>query len=291
MDHILEILQDRETPSPYGVVLSESMHEKLRSIIESEVNPRRKLNILTGTVRQMVKNGEDTGLESDKPKKGSSRAVFFPKEPKHITIDDQPAQVHSVVKVAFPGALDAHTGDESLLGEHQNRMESDNYLNRTYGVLHEDSEKSGSFHYNENGVLPPHFGAHEDHHWLEMGRVSKLNAKDFKEATKTPEFPKGITHDDFFHAVGSHYAESNGRKYPYMVNESLQDHPLVQRFNYLSGDADIHPADFVKQNMGIWTHPITGKKHIVASDFGNSTSISKLYSTARDKLAKRSRGY
>lgn len=54
MDHILEILQDREIPSPYGVVLSESMHEKLRSIIDSEVDPRRKLNILTGTVRDKL---------------------------------------------------------------------------------------------------------------------------------------------------------------------------------------------------------------------------------------------
>lgn len=249
------------------------------------------MNILTGTVRRMIKNGEDTGLESDKPKKGSSRAVFFPKEPKNITIDGQPAQVHSVVKVAFPGALDAHTGDESLLGEHQNRLESDGYLNRNYGVLHEDPYKPGHFNYNEEGILPPHFGEHPDHHWLEMGKVSKLTAKDFKEATKTPEFPKGITHKDFFSAINKHWDEAHGQKSYHTASDEIMEHPLVNQFSNMSGDADIHPADFRPSNLGIWTHPITGKKHVVASDYGFSGDVAKLYQKGRENLLKKNRRY
>lgn len=282
MDHILEILQDREIPSPYGVVLSESMHEKLRSIIDSEVDPRRKLNILTGTVRQMVKNGEDTGLESDTPKKGSSRAVFFPKEPKHITLDGKQVQTPSVVKIAFPGKMDKYNKSGKLLGEHQNRVESDRVTNSAFSVIHQHPG-SGEWHSNPNGVLPPHFGHHPEHHWLEMGRVEPITEESFKEATKTATIPDGLSQSSFERAIQDHWSVAHGGDMPLSPRaRERMNHPFVKNVMKLVSHSDIHPGDFREDNLGLWTHPLTGKKHIVVSDFGFSNEVAHHYNEARE---------
>ncbi|HET8686829.1 MAG TPA: hypothetical protein VFM18_09210, partial [Methanosarcina sp.] len=156
--------------------------------------------------------------------------------------------------------------------------------------------EGNDYHYNPEGILPPHFGHHEDHHWLEMGRVSKLNASDFKEATKNEDFPKGITMKQFTDTVTAHHDLAHGRT-PYRLDrekfEKLSEHPLVQTTTELIGNAGIHPADFSPRNMGIWTHPHTGKKHVVLSDYGASNHILSLYDKAKTEKSrlKRNRGY
>lgn len=193
------------------------------------------------------------------------------------------------MKVAFSGPLDKFTGHHSLLGEEQNRIESDHFINDQYSVLKETHEPN-KYEYNPAGILPPHFGHHDEHHWLEMGRVSKLNASDFKEATKTDQFPKGITMKQFTDTVSAHHDLAHGRK-PYSLDkekfDKLSEHPLVENTVSFMADASIHPGDFSPRNMGIWTHPHTGKKHVVLSDFGSSNEILGLYDKARKNKYQR----
>ena len=69
--------------------ITEELHQELKSILnEPETNReqsvysklhQQKLNKFTKKFRSLVANNEDTGIENDKPKKGSSRAVFFRK--------------------------------------------------------------------------------------------------------------------------------------------------------------------------------------------------------------------
>lgn len=275
-------------------ILSEAIHKQIQEVMDAETNPKQKLNAVTRTARDLIKNGQDTGLESDKPKKGSSRAVFFPKEHKEIELDHQKVKTPSVVKIAFPGTLDRYNHSGKLLGEHQNEVESDHFTNNHYGIICES--QPGKFHTNtETGILPPHFGHHEEHHHLEMGRVEKVTAKGFKEATKTPDFPSGITHKEFYDAVNHNHAQAHGKthysSFSHEKLEKLQDHPLVANVNDFVGTTDNHPADMDKRNMGLWHHPITGKKHVVLSDFGYSNNVQREYNAARKNWDKERRGY
>jgi hypothetical protein len=123
---------------------------------------------------------------------------------------------------------------------------------------------------------------------MQVGKISKINAKDFREATISDGYPKGITHKDFKNAVAhgvnqcqpAHqrsYVESGQKDRA----EKLQDHPLVQRAVNFCLDTDTHPGDFDGRNMGIWHHPVLGTKHVVAADAGFSRTVAKAYNTAR----------
>lgn len=245
--------------------------------------------------RALIKNGEDTGLQDATPKKGSSRAVFFPRDPKPVKIDGQDTHVHTAVKIAFPGRLDRYTGENELLGDKQNRVESDHWINHNYGVLQHNDD--GSYSTNDHtGILAPHFGHHEDYHHLETGKVENLTAKDFKEATRTPEFPSGISHQEFHDAVMQNWYDAHGRQYFYSRTkperlEKLYNHPMVEATTDFVHNTETMPHDFHKANMGIWTHPITGKKHAVIRDYGYTKDIAKSYETARKNQFSRNRGY
>lgn len=277
--------------------LSEAVHEHIQKIMDSEIDPKQKLNAVTKTARKLIAGGHDTGLEDTKPKKGSSRAVFFPKEHKHIELDGQKVSTPSVVKIAFAGHLDKYNKSGVLLGTHQNKIESDHYINHNYAVIreHPHPDHAGKFVSNEHGILPPHFGHHPEHDHLEMGRVEKVTAKGFKDATKTPDFPKGISHKEFHDAVMHNWASAHGKDHytdtPVHHLEKLQDHPLVENVNHFVGDTQNHPGDMRPANMGIWHHPVTGKKHVVISDFGYSNEIAKHYTDARREQSRKLRGW
>lgn len=162
-------------------IITEEIHKELQSILNEPEADRgerpavyahtQKLNRFVKKFKSLAANNEDTGLEDGKPKKGSSRAVFFPNEPKQIHIDGKPAAQHTAVKIAFPGALDKHTGDSKLLGEHQNSIESDNYTRRAHSMLVEG--RDGHYTTNEDGVTAPVLDSHPDDHWLEMRKVTQ----------------------------------------------------------------------------------------------------------------------
>lgn len=74
-----------------------------------------------------------------------------------------------------------------------------------------------------------------------------------------------------------------------------EDHPItidgVQKALDMCVNTGTHPADFHKQNLGIWKHPVTGKEHIVSSDAGFSVSVLGAYQKARANMWKAKGGY
>lgn len=276
-------------------ILSEAVHEAIQSIMDSDNIPAsNKLAAISKKAKELISSGTDTGLESDKPKKGSSRAVFFPREHKEITVDGVKTKTPTAVKIAFPGKLDKYHGEDTTLGEDQNAAESDHHINNTYGVL----RKTGQNEYttNEHPILAPVLSTHSEHHYLEMGKVEKYNSKDLAEATKNKEFPKGLKHDEITTAMRYHHDQAHGQR-P-MLNgydddhlEKVSDHPWVSKAISMMHDSGMHPGDLRPANMGIYTHPVTGKKHPVVIDYGFSNQIAQKYNKARVTSAKQKRGW
>lgn len=279
--------------------ITEELHAAINSVLNSDIiSSHGKNNMIAKTARRLIEAGEDTGLEDSKPKKGSSRAVYFPKDKKQLHIDGHPTEMHTVVKVAFPGTLDKHTGHSQLLGEMQNEVEADHFSRQHYGLLRKDSQ--GKYTTNHSGIFAPVVAAHGDdgegnHHWLEMGRVTPLKSGDFKRLTKTPEFPKGISHQEFFDAVNRNHAEAHGMNHISMTGQERHDevvnHPLVESAINATLDTGMHPGDLVRRNMGVWVHPHTGKEHVVISDYGFTDEIGKAYTNARRAQHKMARGW
>jgi len=267
--------------------ITEQIHATLQELMDHpDIEPKDKMNFVSGMARQMIASGEDSGLEDSEPKLGSSRAVFFPKEPKHITLDGKQVQTPSVVKIAFPGKMDKYNNSGKLLGEHQNEVESNRLTNDAFSVIHQHPA-TGEWHSNPNGVLPPHFGHHPQHHWLEMGRVEPITEESFKEATKTATIPDGLSHSSFERAVQDHWSVAHGGDEPLSPRaRERMNHPLVKNVMNLVSHSGIHPGDFHEDNMGIWVHPLTGKKHVVVSDFGFSNDVAGHYLKAREGYEK-----
>lgn len=280
-----------------SILITEKVHQAIQDIMDNaDIPVAKKLSTVTTKARSLIKAGEDTGMESDKPKKGSSRAVFFPKEHKEITVDGVKTKTPTAVKIAFAGALDKHHGESTLLGEDQNEKESDGWVNKSYGILHHTEEKGAdSFHSSRDesgGVLAPVFSTHENYHHLEMGRVDKCDTKGIAEATKNRNFPKGLKHDEIQDAMMHEHNSAHGvagygyiSKYPEEHLEHVKLHPWVEHAIDMMHNTGMHPGDLHKGNMGIYTHPVTGKKHLAIIDYGYSNEIAKKYTNARRKSA------
>jgi hypothetical protein len=278
-------LKENATGNIY--LLSEEIHKDLQSVLDSDIHPDKKLDGVTKAARSIITGGGNTGLENDKPLMGSSRAVFLPKEAKHITVDGQPTHTRTAVKIAYPGKMDKYNDSGKLLGQHQNESESDHFINSSHGVLRRNGDSS-EWKTNENGVLPPHFGHHDDHHHLETGRVDPVSEEDFKTHTQHKDFPEGISHEEFHDAVQHNWRQANGQQHFGSTSndrmEKLQNHPLVQNVNNFVGDSGQHPSDMNLDNMGTYQHPVTGKKHIVLADYGFSHEVAKHYVNAGKKM-------
>ncbi len=267
--------------------LSEAIHQDIKNIMDdTSYNHKSKLNRITSKIRDFASKGIDSGIENSTPKKGSSRAVFFPKDDHELHLDGKPAKMKTAVKIAFKGALDAHTGSHMLLGEHQNELESDHFTRNEYGMIHHDSS-TGHYHTNhESGVLAPVIDHHDDHHHLTMGHARNFTKSEFKSTTKTESHPKGLDFDKMYHHLNHDYQQAHGKSHwggglSDEEHEHIASHPLVQKvkdFMYTTGQ---HPADLVKGNWGMWKHPHTGVEHPVIRDYGYSDEVGKLYNTAR----------
>jgi hypothetical protein len=275
-------------------ILTEKVHEHIQEIMDSDkIHTNNKLSAVSKKAKELIKSGADTGLESDKPKLGSSRAVFFPKDHKEITCDGVKAKTHTAVKIAFPGVLDKHHGEDTTLGQDQNEKESDHYVNNTYGILHKHSHKD-EYHsstHESGGVLAPVFSTHDEHHHLEMGRVKPADSKGIADATKHKDFPKGLKHDEIFDAMGHEHAMAHGQSHysKHSVDhlDHVKSHPWVEHAISMMHDSGMHPGDLRKANMGIYHHPVTGKPHLAIIDYGFGNDIAKKYHKARmNKLAQ-----
>ncbi|HET8689434.1 MAG TPA: hypothetical protein VFM18_22715, partial [Methanosarcina sp.] len=69
----------------------------------------------------------------------------------------------------------------------------------------------------------------------------------------------------------------------------LSEHPLIDSTVSLMSNTGLHPNEFSPRNMGIWTHPHTGQKHVVLTDYGATDEILKLYGKARQEKYNRNR--
>jgi hypothetical protein len=270
--------------------IEEELHHSLQHVLDHpSMASSSKLKFLTNNIRAALSRGDETGLQDAKPKKGSSRAVFFPKDEHKLTLDGVKTSMPSVVKVAFPGQLDKYNKSGKLLGEHQNLVEADHFTNQHYGMIRHDPH-TGEYHTNHDfGVLAPMLGAHDEGHYIHHGRITPIGKGDFHRLTKTPEFPKGISHTEFHEALMHHHDLAHGRAYPSVYSdhlEKIQDHPLVDKFQRFVADTGQHPGDLSKRNMGIWKHPVTGKEHIVASDYGFNGDVAQHYEQARGDMYK-----
>jgi tRNA A-37 threonylcarbamoyl transferase component Bud32 len=270
----------------YINIITEELHPELQNVIDTHDNPKTKLLAVTAHIRGMIKAGRDTGLEDSKPKKGSSRAVFFPKEKKQFTLDGKPAESHTAVKIAFPGKLDKYHGEDTLLGEDQNRKEADWFVNGHHGVIHHTDQGMKT---NHEGVLAPVFDSHPEHHHLEMGRVEKFNAKDLANHTKNRDFPKGLNLDQIKNAMlHEHALAHGGRSYQSSTDENqhqkLVEHPYVSNMIDMMHNSDMHPGDISPRNMGIYVHPHSGHRYPVMTDWGFGNDIAKKYAKARKKM-------
>ena len=235
-------------------------------------------------ISDLGKQGIDSGIEDGKPKKGSSRAVYFPKDHKEITVDGTKTKTPTAIKIAFEGQLDKHHGEDTLLGQDQNRLESDHHINRNYSVLSYDHE--GHYKTSHHGVLAPVFDSHSEGHHLEMGRVEKYNAKDLANHTKNEDFPKGLTHHQIIDSMEHEHRSAHGQhSYEPKDHDKIVEHPYVSNMISMMHDSGMHPGDLAPRNMGIYVHPVTGHRHPVIIDYGFSNDIAKKYRKARHNMA------
>jgi hypothetical protein len=203
-------------------------------------------------ISDLGKQGIDSGIEDGKPKKGSSRAVYFPKDHKEITVDGTKTKTPTAIKIAFEGQLDKHHGEDTLLGQDQNSLESDHHINRSYGVLGWDHE--GHYKTNHHGVLAPVFESHSEGHHLEMGRVEKYNAKDLANHTKNEDFPKGLTHHQIIDSMEHEHRSAHGQhSYEPKDHDKIVEHPYVSNMISMMHDSGMHPGDLAPRNMGNWS--------------------------------------
>ena len=267
-----------------NIILSEEMHQELKDILDSPTTSIKgrnsKLNTFTGKVQDLAKRGEDNGLEDGRAKKGSSRAVFFPKEHDDITVDGIKTKQPTAVKIAFPGTLDKYHSSDRLLGQLQNENEADNYSRQSYSVLRHQPEK-GEHHYatNPEGVLAPVLSNHEDHHWLKMGRANSITKGRFKKLTVTESHPNGLNFDHFTEALNNDYNAAHGQHSGIDKHDKVREHPLYEKTQNFINDTGQHPGDLRIQNYGEYSHPVTGEKSPVIRDYGysNNNDIPKLY--------------
>lgn len=274
-----------------GIVLEE-LHPELRTIAASETG--RKQDQIARKIKELTTRGEATGIEGNMPK-GSSRAYLKLSDPENVTIDGTPTTMKTGMKIAIRHMLDPHHDAKKheglYLGAMQMKAENGDYfINDHYRTLTQNPD--GSYRTNEDtGILPPLISHDEQgHQWSHVGHVDDVTPKSFKELTKTPEFPNGVSHDAFMSAIKKDFYMNQGRYYPGDENtenyltDLIKHHPVVQKFADFHSTTGNHPDDLAQiRNLGVWTHPVTGKQSIVARDTGFTPEVAKAYSDVRAK--------
>jgi len=268
-------------------LLVEELHPEIQNILDSDsIQQENKLDVVSKKVRELASAGVDTGLENSTPKMGSSRAVFFPKEAKQVVVDGNPTTSQTAVKIAFKGILDHHHKN-TMFGIQQNQLEADPHLTNNYSVLAKKDD--GTFKTNDSqsgGIIPPVFSSHPEGHHIEMGKAAPIGKGDMIQLTRTPDFPHGITFDDIFHTLNREHSYSMGQPYNGSTDERMDKvskHPWVSDAINFMHDSGLHPCDFAKRNCGVYTHPVSGKRHLVMLDYGYSSNLAKQYTDARKK--------
>lgn len=269
--------------------MCEDLHPDIVSTLDGYDKDKHKA--ITKHIRNLISNGEETGLEGAKAKKGSSRAVFLPKDPKEIKIDGVNTHMKTALKIAYQGELDTKKlrGRKGFLGEMQNDAESSHYFNQ-HSILKKVGYGNKEFETNEeHGVLAPLTDKSNDGSWLEMGRVDNITPEKFKELTRNETHPEGLRHQDVAHIMENEHLLAFGKgKVAYSEREqAIHDHPFTQKMVHLIHNTDLHPGDIftgredVGDNMWVWTHPVTGKEYPVVRDYGCTHDVAREYKLRR----------
>lgn len=272
-------------------IIVESLHPELKSIVTSKTGyGASKQAQLTKKIRELTGRGESTGIEGNMPK-GSSRAYLAHAEPHEIEIDGKPAKMKTGIKVAIRSPLDRHHDssiyDNMSLGHLQNEAEGgDHFTNSQYRMLSHDT--GNKFRSNEErGIFPPLVEHdHHGHEWSHVGHVNDVSGIGFRGATKCESHPGGITHRDFCETLERAWNKDHGKywertpEHESKLNK-VEEHPLVQKFLDHQRSTYSPPHDYSQiKNLGTWTHPLTGEKHIVARDHGFSETVKDAYQNA-----------
>jgi hypothetical protein len=283
-------------------VIMESLHPELRNIIQQKDTHKNKKNLIVKKIKELSERGEPTGVEGNMPV-GSSRAYIKHSDPTPIKIDGQDHFIHFGTKIAITSKLDRyhdkHEYDGMSLGQMQNYHENnDYYVQRRFRVLvPKEGEKNSFITNHEHGIFPPLLEHDTQHHnWSDVGHVDDISKKQFRNLTKTPEFPDGIKHEEFVDALIRDHNLANGKHWFRTKEEEsrlnkVSEHPLFQKFVQYHRETGNNPYDYQQiKNMGIWTHP-NGKQFIVARDHGFANEVAEAYRNANIKKRKNTQGY
>jgi len=289
-------------------IIVESLHPELQSIVTAKGDHRNKLPQIALKIKDLTARGHKTGIEGNMPK-GSSRAYLAHSEQHPVEIDGHQTAMRTGIKVAIKSSLERHhdaaSYDGMSLGNLQNQAEGgDHFVNSSYRTLvHDDTPhptrprssnpppamagNKPKFKTNEDGIFPPLIDHdHEHHEWSHVGHVDDVTGIGFRKHTKCESHPQGITHKDFCDTLTRRWNQDHGKHWKQSPeNESRMDHvekhPLVERFLNHQGDTYTPPHDYTQmKNMGVWTHPVHGTKHIVARDLGFNQEVSESYRQA-----------
>ena len=277
-----------------GLVVEE-LHPELQDVVKAKTGNVSKQSQLAKKIRDLTARGEKTGIEGNMPK-GSSRAYLKHDTPIDVKIDDKPAKMQVGTKVAIKASLDKYHPKEEYngmnLGAMQNAAEGgDSFVNHNYRVLRKNDD--GSFETNHgSGVFPPLIDHdNENHEWTHIGHAADIkNAAEFKEVTKSESHPNGISHRDFVDVLNRFHEKGNGKYWGGNPSreahlDKLEDNHVVQKFIDYHGTTGNPAYDYMqKKNLGIWTHPVTGEKHLVARDHGYDSTVQAAYSRARRRM-------
>ena len=271
-----------------SAILTEELHPEIHQLLGAHINSydrRSKITSIANRVRELTERGEQPGLTDDKPKQGSSRAVFFTTDHHEAKIDGVPAKIPHVIKIAIRGTLDRYRQPTApLLGEMQSLHEIES--SKEHSVLTKGED--GNFTTNPHGFLPPLIDHEHRGKWMSVVKIAPITSRKFTELTKTPDFPHGLTHKTFLNAISYHYDNAHG--YTNMSDPHMDDlilHPLVNNVLRYCAKTNTVPHDFERRNLGIWQHPVTGQEHIVASDAGFSFKVMLAYQAAQEARLNR----
>ena len=272
-------------------LIVESLHPELQSIVDGTAYNKKgsMQHRLAKKIIELRSRGETTGIEGNMPK-GSSRAYLKHADPEHVNIDGVETTMPVGTKVAIRSNLDRyHNAKEhgGTLGQLQNMVENtDHFVNSHYRVLARD--RDGNYETNEDGIFPPlvHHDT-EKNDYSTVGHVDDVSRSKFKELTKTPSHPKGISHEDFYETLVRTHDRENGRHWDAGDEheahlDHVQSHPLVMKFLDHQMNFAAPPHDYQQiRNLGVWTHPVTGEQHIVARDHGFNHEVQEHYRKAK----------
>lgn len=275
----------------------EELHPNLLAIAkDTNYHPLSKQARMAKEIRELSAKGENLGFVG-KERKGSSRAYFPEAEQHPINLDGKDTAIGVGLKVAIRAQLDKYHEkplfENRSLGELQQQAENGDYfLNRHYRIL--TKKDDGNYETNEDqGIFPPLIDHdHENHQWSRVGSTPDVTKTDFRRLTVTPDHPKGISHEEFVAALLRDHRKNNGTYWEEGKThedkyDKITEHPLVQKFIDHQNTFGAPPDDYGQlKNMGVFTHPITGKQYIVARDHGFTNEVAKAYLHATRKHAE-----